>query len=387
MKISTLTDRQAEVLSVYQDCGMCKAETARKLGVSRSTVRKNIAAVETKGEAPWLEATGIPDHMKMFKTTVHYKNGEVEQEWRRLMPSAELMQGVVDGLCEDVSGLGKVDFREPRKTDTDNILFELDLYDAHVGMYADEKETLGENYDCDIAARRMVEAAEGLALRASRPKKCVLVFGGDMLHSDNRRNQTEHSGNALDVDSRFHRVVSYIIAASRDVVKIAASIAEEVEVVILQGNHSWHSEAWLAQVLSAYYDNCKNVNVRVDRSPRRQLVWGDNLIVWAHGDRVPANKWPMLVASEFAKEWGKTKFRYLRCGHIHSQKTIAPVIVQEQSGLLVEFVPALCATDAWHAEAGFVGSMKGATAVEYHKSKGKITSFFEPVQFQQSLKQ
>lgn len=374
-----LTAHQAKIGEAYSANDYNKAQTAKALGMSRSTVRSAIAAIEKKGLAPWLCDAPIPDTLSLSKTTVQYNGkGEVIQEWRRLNPTAQMLSDVVEGLCEDVKGLGKAEARKPRKTDSDSILFELDLYDAHVGMYADEKETLGENYDCNIAAKRMVKAAEGLATRASRPKKCVLVFGGDMLHSDNRRNQTEHSGNVLDVDSRFNRVVQYIVAASRDVVQIAAQIAETVDIVILQGNHSWHSEAWLAQVLNAYYHECPNVNVRIERSPRRMMVWGDNLVVWAHGDRIPANKWPMIIASEFAKEWGKTKFRYLRCGHIHSQKTIAPVIVQEQAGLFVEHVPALCATDAWHAESGYVGSQKGATAVEYHLTKGKITSFFEP---------
>jgi DNA-binding transcriptional LysR family regulator len=374
-----MTHRQKEILDAYIKAGS-KQGAADAIGCSRSTVRRAIEALEARGEVPWMGPAPKPEHLNMSKTTVQYgKHGEVLQEWRRLNPTAQMLSEVVEGLCEDVKGKGKAKPRATRKTDSDDILFEIDLFDAHVGMYADERETLGEDYDCDIAAKRMIEATEGIASRASRPKKCVLVFGGDMLHSDNRRNQTEHAGNVLDVDSRFHRVVSYIIAASKDAVQIAASIAESVEIVILQGNHSWHSEAWLAQVLNAYYCTCPNITVHLEQSPRRKMVWGDNLICWAHGDRVPAQKWPMIIASEFAKEWGITNHRYLRCGHIHSQKTIAPVIVQEQSGLLVEFVPALCATDAWHAESGYVGSQRGATAVEYHKSGGKISSFFQPV--------
>jgi len=302
--------------------------------------------------------------------------GNVLQEWRRIAPDAKAVEQFVKELCSKVKGNGKAPKRRPRKTDSDEILFEIDIFDPHVGMYADERETLDQDYDCDIAARKMIEAVEELASRSNRPKKCVLVFGGDTLHSDNRSNKTELSGNVLDVDTRYQRVINYLIRASRDAVQICASIADEVELVILKGNHSWHSDCWLAQVLDAYYHACPNVTVRIDQSPRSAMVWGDNLIVWAHGDRIPANKWPMVISAEFAKQWGLTKHRYLRCGHIHSQKTIAPVIVQEQSGIIVEFCPALCPSDAWHSESGYVGNQRGASAVEYHKSKGRISSLF-----------
>ncbi len=373
-----LTPKEKTCLEAFLRLGN-KQAVADEMDLSRSRVRNMIRNIEQKGKAPWLEAVPRPEHLASPMTTVHYKDGKVVEEWRRLCPSMQKLQDVVAGLADDVKGIGKVKTRKARKTDANDILFELDIFDAHVGMYADEKETLDENYDCDIASKRMVEAAEGLASRANRPHKCVLVFGGDMLHSDTRNNKTEMSGHILDVDTRYQRVVQYIIAASRDVVQIAASIAQEVELIVLSGNHSWHSEVWLAQVLSAYYANCPHVTVNLSMSPRRSLVFGQNLLVWTHGDRVAANKWAMIIAAEFAKEWGQTKFRHLKMGHVHHKKTIAPVVVDEQSGLLVEYLEALCATDAWHANAGFVGSQKGASAFEYHKEKGLMSRFFQSV--------
>lgn len=225
----------------------------------------------------------------------------------------------------------------------------------------------------------MVEAAEGIARRADRPGKVVVVFGGDMLHADNRSNTTEASKHTLDVDTRYHRVVEYVIAACREVVQIAASMGAKVEVVVLEGNHSWHSEIWLARVLSAYYDACPNVTINISPTPRKHMVFGDNLLVWTHGDKVAAPKWAQIIAAEFPKQWGETKFRHLKCGHVHHRKAIAPVMIDEQAGLLVEYLSALCATDAWHTGAGFIGSQKGATGFEYHRKNGCATRFFHPV--------
>jgi len=290
------------------------------------------------------------------------------------------MSDFVEELCERARGKARVKKRKERKTDGNDILYELDIYDAHVGMYADEKETLDKDYDCDIAAARMISAVEDLASRANRPDKVVLVFGGDMMHADNRSNKTEASGHVLDVDTRYHRVVNYLVYACCDAVAIASEIAREAEVVVIEGNHSWHSEVWLAQVLEAYYSNVPHVTVTRQSSPRKSMVWGDNLLVWTHGDRVAAQKWPLIIAAEFAQDWGKTKYRHLKMGHVHHKKVIAPVTVDEQSGLVVEYLEALCPTDAWHAGAGFIGSQKGASAFEYHKRHGLRTRHYHLAQ-------
>ena len=46
------------------------------------------------------------------------------------------------------------------------------------------------------------------------------------------------------------------------------------------------------------------------------------------------------------------------------------MIVDEQPGIVIEYLSGITATDAWHAASGFCGSQKGATAFEHHKTKG-----------------
>lgn len=373
-----LTPKEQQVLDIFLDTNKRMA-VSEKMGMSPSAVRHALKRIESKGEAPWLSDAVTPEHLHCSKTTVQYNGkGEVVQEWKRLFPRVEALNDVVDGLCERAKGKATVKAYKGASKTT-GALFELCLYDAHVGMYASEKQTLDENYDCDIAAKRMVESAAGLLERANNPEKIVVVFGGDMLHADNRSNKTELSGNVLDVDTRYQRVVSYVVAACNDVVQLAAQKAKHVEVVVLRGNHSWHSEVWLARVLDAYYSKCPNVTIDLTQSSRVKMVWGKNLIVWAHGDRIAANKWGHIIPAEFAEEWGETRFRYLHCGHVHHSKKIEPVSVEECAGLVVEYVPALCASDAWHAESGYIGQQKGAVAFEYLREKGMVTRYFESV--------
>lgn len=382
-KYLNLTPRQREILDALEREGS-QRKAARALGIARTTLKSTLEAIQHKGLVPaQLSNVETPDGMGMTKTTVQYDgDGNVVQEWRRLSPTQQLAEDVVDSLCDKVRGKLSAPKRRDRKSDTDEILFELDIFDPHIGMYADRRETKDADYTCDKAVKRMLDACWDLSLRAEpqRPHKAVVVFGGDTMHSDTRNNRTEASGHPLDVDSRYHRVVQHVTAVMRDVVRIAATVAKEVEVVVVEGNHDWHSCVWMSYVLAAAYENAPNVHVNVQASPRKYMRWGKNLLGWAHGDKIKPPKWPMIVAAEIPELWGATKWRYMRLGHIHHQKVIAPVQIDEQAGLVVEFLPALCPADAWSANEGFIGSQKGASGFIYHKDTGLHTRLYHNVQ-------
>lgn len=371
----SLTEKQKEARDLYIELGN-KAEVARRMGVTRGVVRKHIASIERKGEAPWLSSAPIPEHLSMGKTTVQYNaDGSVEREWRRLMPQAEDFEQFVDALCERVKGKAKTP-RMSRKHVASGTLFEICIADAHIGMYASSEETNGSDYDCDIAKNRMIAAVDYHLSRAGKPEKIVLAFTGDTQHSDTRNNKTERSGHQLDVDTRYQRVVDYVVAACTDVVNMACKVAPEVEVVIVKGNHDWHSAVWLRRVLSAAYSNCDNVTINEQQSERKVMTWGCNMLAWTHGDGISMQKWGQIIPAEFPVEWGKTTNRYLKMGHIHHKKTVAPVVVDEQSGLHIEYLEALTSMDSWTAGSGFVGSIKGASAFEYDKEKGMTARFY-----------
>ena len=368
------------------EAGMSIKDIAKQLGIARSTVTNHRRMIREKACKEFLAQGKAPDDIQVTNGTMHVardpETGEMRviQAWPRCRPKDEIsaIQSIVDGLCDKVAGVGRVKTRKPKKTDGTQILGQLAIYDPHVGMFAQEKYTRASDYNCDLAADLMTTAAATLCRRLDRPHEIVVVFGGDIIHCDTRdyKTSSSSSNHVLDVDTRYQRVVNYAIAACTDVVEIAAAHARRVRVVITPGNHDWHACVWLSQVLRAYYSRCKNVIIDSQQSPRKCLVWGENLLVWSHGDKVRFNKWPMIIAAEFAKEWGNTSHRYLQLGHVHHKKAIAPVMVEEQAGLHVEHLEALCPTDAWHAESGYVGSQRGASAFEYHKKAGRISRFY-----------
>lgn len=385
--MSKLTQKEKEILNLFLELGE-KTAVAARIGVGEASVRRALKSVERKGEAPWLSKAMTPEHMGVAKSTVQYgPDGTVQREWKRLIPNADAMTDFVDALCQRVEGKIIIPKSPKVKNHKKDILSEICCFDAHIGMYAEAGETNGQDYDSDIAIKRIHNTTDALLCRMNNPEHIVVTFGGDMLHSDTRSNTTEKSNNVLDVDSRYHMVVEKAVTACYDAVFMASEVSKEVTVVILEGNHSWHSEVWLTQVLKHAYSQSPRVNVVMQRSARKHMVWGNNLLVWTHGDSVAMNKWQGIISTEFAQLWGQTKWRHLKMGHIHHKnaRTAKSVVTSdmnggwvENHGLLVEYLPALTATDAWHSMKGFIGSQQAMSGFEYHKSHGLITRLYEP---------
>lgn len=63
--------------------------------------------------------------------------------------------------------------------------------------------------------------------------------------------------------------------------------------------------------------------------------------MFEHGE-MREGDYPLIMASEFPKEWGNSKFRYTFCGHLHH------TIVKEHRGnCFVKFLPSLAKSSTW----------------------------------------
>lgn len=366
IKRYAITEKEREALELYPKLGSYRA-VAERLGVTKTAVEQRLKAARQKQQSmgaftPAPEPTG---HC-MTKTTVQYNAaGEPIQEWRRLSPQANALEQFTEKLCERSKGKGSARSNLLKSADTDHLL-EVAISDAHIGMYAWAAETGAGDYDVRLATETVLAAVSDIAGRC-RPAETILVFNGDTMHSDTRKMQTEHSGHILDVDGRYSRVLDHTIECLRQSVDICSSRTPKVKVLVTPGNHDWHTAICLSRILHAYYHDCPNVEVIVTARPRYAMQWGDCMIGWAHGDRIKPTQWASIIPTEFSELWGRTKRRYLHLGHVHHKKQFAPVMVDEQCGLVVEYLSALCQTDAWAAESGYIGAIRGADGFLYDK--------------------
>jgi hypothetical protein len=238
--------------------------------------------------------------------------------------------------------------------------------DWHIGMFAWGKET-GANWDLKIAEDAIGRAAEDTIARAPGSAVCVVLGGGDLLHADNSENQTARSGNQLDVDGRYPKVVE---SATRVMVRtIDAALARNSQVIvrILPGNHDEHSAIAVAYFLLAWYRNDARVIVDADPSLFWWYRFGLCLFGATHGHTVKLKDMPSVMAHRRAEDWGATKFRYVHGFHLHHSAKVAT----EDNGVICETHQAPIPQDAWHYGKGFL-SGRSMQAITYHRRYGEI---------------
>lgn len=249
---------------------------------------------------------------------------------------------------------------------TGNML-EINIPDLHVGKLAWAIETGGENYDVKIAKKLFVAALTGLLQRVSQFSfdEILFVVGNDLLNSDDIEGRTTKGTNVSN-DGRYHKTFATVRNLMIECIERLRTVAK-VKVVMVAGNHDSLSVWHLGDSLECYFHNYKDVEI--DNSPRYRKYhrFGNVMLMLTHGDKGKKNDYPLLMATENPQMFGETKFREAHTGHTHQTK------LDEQHGVRVRVLPALCAPDDWHSENGYVGNLRNAEAYVWSKTEGLIT--------------
>ncbi len=241
------------------------------------------------------------------------------------------------------------------------------LADWHIGLFAWHRET-ETNWDLKIAERVIGEAIEDLISRSPPSAEAIVLGGGDLLHSDTNENKTARSGNALQVDGRYQKV---LMTACRLVVRtIDANLRRHghVTVRILPGNHDEHAAVAVAYFLLAWYRNEPRVTVDVDPSLFFWFRFGAVLLGATHGHTVKLKDMASIMAHRRAEDWGATLFRYVHGFHIHHSSKIA----SEGNGVIAESHQTPTPQDAWHFGSGFL-SGRSMQTITYHREFGEVS--------------
>ena len=256
----------------------------------------------------------------------------------------------------------------------------INLADLHLGKLVSESET-GEKYNIDIAKERFISSVKYLAQKSYQCysiKKFILSTLGDTLHIDTLKSTTT-AGTYVESDTRASKVFQTALDVITESIDILKEYAPEVEFININGNHCELSEQHLGIALKAYYRNDKQVKIDADPRNRKYRLIGENLLVWNHGDTNVATL-PLTVATEQAEMWGKSKFRIVQLGHLHSTKKRVYQSEDEFNGVIVRHFSSLSGTDFWHDKNNFKGSQKRGTAIVYSdKEIGIIGEFYKTV--------
>lgn len=255
-----------------------------------------------------------------------------------------------------------------------DLLTLLPCNDWHIGMFGWNKE-VGNDWDLKIAEDTIGRAVEDTLARSPASGHCIVLGGGDLLHADNSENKTAKSGNVLQVDGRYQKVVGVATKLMVRTMDAALRQHQRVTLRILPGNHDEHSAVAVAYFLAAWYRNEPRVTVDLDPSLFFWFRFGNVLLGATHGHTVKAKDMAGIMAHRRAADWGETKHRFVHCFHVHHREVLAT----EGKGVITEVHQAPIPQDAWHFGAGFL-SGRSIKAITYHNRFGWYGDVITPIQ-------
>lgn len=321
------------------------------------------------------EAFAVPEgHQIKGVSALVDAEGRTVQQWIKtkdgVLDPLEIAQKLKDSFADYKPAAMPI----PAPTSQEDLLTLLPCNDWHIGMFAWRKET-DADWDLKIAERVIGRAVEDVVARSAPSGNCIVLGGGDLLHADNSENKTAKSGNVLQVDGRYQKVVG--VATQLMVRTIDACLRRHghITVRILPGNHDEHSAVAVAFFLAAWYRNEPRVTVDTDPSLFFWFRFGAVLLGATHGHTVKAKDMASIMAHRRAKDWGETKHRFIHCFHVHHRERLS----SEGNGVITEVHQAPIPQDAWHFGAGFL-SGRSIQAITYHKRLGWYGGAVEPIQ-------
>lgn len=238
------------------------------------------------------------------------------------------------------------------------------IVDLHLGLYAWARET-GADYDVDISRGLLRGAVHNLVARSAPSYEAIILDLGDYFHADDSRNQTKRSGNPLDVDTRYARVLQVGYELVVETIELALQKHGLVTYRKLPGNHDDETSLMLAISISAHFKDEPRVIVDTDPSRFFKRRFGKVMIGATHGDQLKMADMAGFMATNWAADWGLTEFRYGFTGHIHHDRS------RVANGVKVESFNTLAGKDAWHAGMGFT-SPRTAVSITLHEDFGEI---------------
>lgn len=290
-------------------------------------------------------------------------DGEIKAQWIKTSAQNDERQCWLDAIRDMGGEMPRYEpAATPGYTDED-LLAVYPVGDPHVGALG-WREDAGEDFDMSIAERNLVGAFRHLIALAPDAAEALLIFIGDNTHVDGQNNTTT-SGTRQDADSRTVKMARTIIRICRRAIDLALAKHGRVRMIVERGNHDELISAMLAIALDLAYEH--EPRVTIDTSPEMYhwVRFGSVLIGTHHGDKAKPMDLLGVMAVDRAADWSSTKHRRFYCGHIHHQ------VVKEVPGMIVEYLPTLAGSDAWHRSMGY-RSQRAMYMDVFHREHGHV---------------
>ena len=197
----------------------------------------------------------------------------------------------------------------------------------------------------------------------------ILPISNDFFHTDNYQHQTTN-GTPQDTIIDYADEYELGFAVLVDTINMLRQNANDVKVILVQGNHDRTKSFYLAHALDVYFTDHFDVEFDRSHSTIKGLTVGNTFIGWHHGN-CKLDDLPLLFAThtKFSHQFGDANYREIHTGDKHHY------MAKELKGVRIQQMPSLSGTDRWHLDNNFVHSVRAALALVYDRKLGKIAEF------------
>ncbi|QQO87954.1 hypothetical protein QA047_gp04 [Salmonella phage vB_SenS_ER21] len=360
-----ITDEQ---LQQELNAGLGPTEIAKKYNMSRRNVQLRSARLAKKGVGHGRDVSHlVPDGYKIKGTSSLVDEfGNTKLQWVKTDADAErqveLMRAVIDGMKSDITPVSSVP--RPKKRLNEKLLNLYTVSDFHLGMLAWADES-GDDWDMKIAEDLFSRWFDAAFQKAPDAGVGVINLLGDFAHFDSLDAVTPASGHVLDADTRYQKLVRYMIRMVRRVVNMALVKHKNVHLLIVQGNHDESGMIWLAEMFNTLYDNEPRVFVDTSADVYKMVQHGKTTLFFTHGHKCRFEVVEPIMIAKFRKAFGESEYSYAHVGHLHHQKIV------ESRNMVVEQHRTLAAKDAYASRGGWM-SKRSANVITYSSEFGEV---------------
>lgn len=360
-----ITDEQ---LQEELNAGMKIIDIARKYGISDRVIRIRKAKLAKKGVGHGRDVSHlVPDGYKIKGTSSLVDEfGNTKLQWVKTDTDAErqveLMKAVIEGMKSEITPV--VPVKAVRTKRDDKLLNLYTVSDFHLGMLAWADES-GDDWDMKIAEDLFSRWFDAAFQKAPDAGTGVINLLGDFAHFDSLDAVTPESRHVLDADTRYQKLVRYMIRMVRRVVDMALVKHKNVRLLIVQGNHDESGMIWLAEMFSTLYDNEPRVFVDTSPDVYKMVQHGKTTLFFHHGHKARFDAIEPVMIAKFRKAFGESVYSYAHVGHLHHQKLV------ESRNMIVEQHRTLAAKDAYASRGGWM-SGRSANVITYSAEYGEV---------------
>lgn len=252
-----------------------------------------------------------------------------------------------------------------------NMVAEVNIADLHLGKLCWHGDT-GNNYDYKIARDIFYDIVNDVCNEIKdKPLDYILfVWSNDFFNSDTISNTTT-AGTPMHNDVRWQKLFNVGVEMLVKGISMLSQIAP-VKTFYTPSNHDEVNGYHALKYLEAWFRKDSNVAINTDAKPRKYMLHGVTLVGYGHGNKEKGNgtkekasRLASCMPIEVPDLWAKAKYREFHSGHLHSEQ-----MIQEINGVIVRRISAPPATDTWHTQSGYIGSVRKAQTFLYDKELG-----------------